>query len=192
MCARVVGIDLAASAAKLSGFCLLEDSTAKTALLRFDRELVAAVRASRPALVAIDAPMLGLPRRGRLRAAERALARLGVRFFPPRGMPGMEGLVSRARALRRALIGLGFEVIEVFPGAVKQLHGIKARDRAAIAAFLRSKKVSLERGRGLDELDAVLAAWTASLHLKRATIAVGGPKGIVLPKCKELIRRMKR
>ena len=56
----VVGLDLAGSPKRPTGFCLLRGRDAETDDLFGDEEILAAVRAAAPALVAIDAP-LNLP-----------------------------------------------------------------------------------------------------------------------------------
>ena len=106
---RVVGIDLAGSEKRDTGFCLLDVETleAEVCILHSDGEILEASVSSRPLVVAVDAP-LSIPR-GRRSIDERSpvhfrecdlqLRRLGIRFFPitlgpmrmltKRGMPRM-------------------------------------------------------------------------------------------------------
>ncbi|MEM7820274.1 MAG: DUF429 domain-containing protein, partial [Candidatus Aenigmatarchaeota archaeon] len=70
---RIVGIDLAGKPENDTGFCLLSDNGAETKLLHTDTEILAAVEAAKPDIIAIDAPFW-LPK-GNWRPAEEMLMR---------------------------------------------------------------------------------------------------------------------
>jgi len=56
----IVGLDLAGVENRPTGFCTLKDMKAETSLMYKDKEILGKIKESRPAVVAIDAP-LSLP-----------------------------------------------------------------------------------------------------------------------------------
>ncbi len=92
-------------------------------------------------------------------------------------------MVYRALALRKRLVGRGHEVIEVYPYASKvRLFGLPIPKKVTKAGrqWLRQRLEGLvpglrEYGRPLshDELDAIVAAYTAYLHGQGQAEAVG-------------------
>ena len=86
----IVGLDLAGVETRPAGFCTLEDWNVKTCVLYDDEEIIKKIQATKPKLVAVDAP-LSLPagrksideRTGtHLRECDRELLRRRIRFFP--------------------------------------------------------------------------------------------------------------
>jgi predicted nuclease with RNAse H fold len=91
----VIGIDLAASSRKPSGWALLKGNAAKTSLVYTDNEILENIARNHPTLTAINAP-LSLPRKGEVfRKADREMIRKGYRVFPP-NLPAMKKLALRA------------------------------------------------------------------------------------------------
>jgi hypothetical protein len=190
---RVVGVDLAGVESRPTGVCLLIDCTARTMVLYRDAELTGFVREQGPRVVAIDAP-LSLPRgrrslsqRGKphLRECDRQLLRMRIRFFPITLGP-MRKLTSRGMKLKQGLERMGFEVIEVYPGAAQDLWGIpRARDRKGLLSGLRKLGVKgLRKGMSSHELDAVTSALVGKLYLEGRYEAIGDASEglIILPK----------
>lgn len=193
----VVGLDLAGSPRRRTGFCRLGPGLrAVTHVLYEDEEILAAVRASRPTLVGIDAPLslpagrVSIDARGppHLRACDRALRALGIPFFPVTLGP-MRQLTARGSSLAARLDAEGFPSIEVYPGGAQDLlglprkgAGVRRLQRALVGFGFRG---GLER-RELthDELDAIAAAYTSREHLARRSLVLGVPTEgqLVLPR----------
>jgi len=138
-----------------------------------------------PAIVAIDAP-LALPR-GRtslevpgpphLRACDRELLALGIRFFPLTLGP-MRQLTARGIALASRLRDRGIPVIEAYPGGAQDVLGLprkgtgEERLRRAMVRFGFHGDVN-RRGITHDELDAVACAYTGREHLAGRSLVLG-------------------
>jgi uncharacterized protein len=185
---RVVGLDLAGSPLRSTGFCFLgRGSAARIATLHSDDEILAATRAARPDVVSIDAPLsIPLGRRTiedrsgpHLRAADRELLRLGIRFFPITLGP-MRMLTARGLRLRRQFEEDGLHTIESYPGAAQDLLRIP-RKQAGIAALRRGllrlgisgdlRRADLSH----DELDGVTCAVVGQAFLAGDFLAIGRP-----------------
>ncbi len=165
-------------------------------MLGSDVEIVAAVAESRPAVVAIDAP-LALPRGRRslaragpphLRACDRELLALGIRFFPVTLGP-MRQLTARGMRLARALRAQGWEVIEAYPGGAQDVLGLPRKgdgERALQAALVRFgfRGDVADRPLTHDELDAVACAYTGREHFAGRSLVLGDPDEaeLVLPR----------
>lgn len=187
----VVGIDLAGSPRRPTGLCLLRGLTAETHVVFNDDEILALVRQARPALVPMDAP-LSLPKGRRtihdrkgehLRPCDRALLRLGIRFFPITLGP-MRMLTERGLALKRKLRAMGYGAVECYPGAAQDLWGLprQHRNRRRLLAGLGTLGLKgLSRKATGDELDAATAALVGRLFLLGRGRMLGGKGGILVP-----------
>lgn len=194
---RAVGLDLAGSPRRRTGFCVLGPGLRVTTRVLFeDEEIVDAVRRSGATLVGIDAP-LSLPR-GRVsldvpgpphfRACDRVLRALGIRFFPVTLGP-MRMLTARGMALATTLQRLGVTVIETYPGGAQDVLGLPRKGageetlRRALVRFGFRGGVE-DRGVTHDELDAVLCAYTSREHLAGRSLVLGYPEEgeLVLPR----------
>jgi predicted nuclease with RNAse H fold len=187
----VVGIDLAGSPKRPTGLCVLHDLNAETHVAFSDEDILNFVKASRPILVPIDAP-LSLPN-GRLtihdrsgehlRECDRALLHRGIRFFPVTLGP-MRMLTERGLALKRELAQLGYKAVECFPGAAQDLWEIprQHRDRLGLLSGLRKLGVrGLKKTATSDELDAATAALAGQWFLLGQGLMLGGDLGIMIP-----------
>ena len=126
---RYVGIDLAGSPLRPTGFCAIDQNmNAHCSILNLDGEILAAIRKSKTRFVAIDAP-LALPKgrhcleehcRGRahFRACDRALTRMRIRFFPITIGP-MRMLTKRGMRVAKSIRRLGISAVETVPGAAQ-------------------------------------------------------------------------
>jgi predicted nuclease with RNAse H fold len=195
----VVGIDLAASSARRTGWARLEGDRVENVQLRTTEEIVARTLALRPDLVTIDAP-LSLPlgrdcacddcacrRFGITRLAERELRRRGIGVFWCL-LPSMQALTLRGMALAATFRAQGIPVLEVYPGAAQDLLGI-ARKRAGLDQLHAGLADFGVRGIpnlpaiSHDELDAITAALVGVFYLAGQYEAVGSEAEgvIVLP-----------
>lgn len=193
----VVGLDLAGSPRRRTGFCRLGPALSTDCrVLGSDSEVLEAVRLARPALVGIDAP-LSLPR-GRpsleaagpphFRACDRALRALGIPFFPLTLGP-MRQLTARGIALAGRLRAEGVPVIETYPGGAQDVLGLPRKgggERALQRALVRFGFRGAVQRRPLthDELDAILCAYTSREHLAGRSLVLGTPDEgeLVLPR----------
>jgi predicted nuclease with RNAse H fold len=196
-----VGIDLAGSPLRTTGFCQLDRSgLAQLVPLHRDEEILERTRAAHPAIVSIDAP-LSLPRGRRtiedrsgphLRACDRALLERKIRFFPITLGP-MRMHTTRGLRLQAVLVSEGFRVIESYPGGAQDVLGIP-RKGAGIAPLRRGLQTLGLRGditrRNVthDELDAATSAYVGLAVLAGRGEALGDPsEGLLyLPRPKRL------
>ncbi|MGP8071641.1 MAG: DUF429 domain-containing protein [Thermoplasmata archaeon] len=200
---RVVGLDLAGSPRRTTGFCFLGRGTrVRTRALSTDEEISDAVRSSEPDLVAIDAPLF-LPQ-GRttiddrsgphLRAADRELLRLGIRFFPVTLGP-MRMLTRRGMQLRAELEEVGIPSIECYPGAAQDLWGIprKQEGEEALRRALARRGLTGDVTRTdltHDELDAISCALVGRAFLEGDFLAIGRPdEGVMILPSRSACRR---
>ena len=211
----VLGVDPAFPGRGVA-FALLD---ADARLLRLGRQegyadLLSLAQGLAAEVIAIDAP-LGLPLGwgcldlpctcGRCqtgpsarRAAERALARLGIGVMWTTKRTILRPLVEWAMAQRQALEKAGKEVIEVYPYASKVALLGRPPARKTTAVGRQWLQIGLSRWvHGLptdrllshDELDAVVAAYTAILWRHGDACALGRPEdGVIVVPCPTLTR----
>jgi predicted nuclease with RNAse H fold len=184
----VVGIDLAGSARRDTGFCVMDSKMrSKTMVLHTDDEILQKTTNARPDVVSIDAPLF-LPK-GRksleikgpphFRECDKELLRMHIKFFPISLGP-MRMLTARGMRLRSILEAQGFEVIESFPGAIQDLLNMPRKQEGLplLSSALSRYGVAM-RGQGKDlsgdELDAVTSALVGLLYLRGDYRAIGDP-----------------
>lgn len=192
----VVGIDLAGSERRDTGFCVMDARMhCEIEVLRTDDEVLALTTGAAPAVVSIDAPLF-LPKgrksiedRGppHFRECDRELLRMHIRFLPISLGP-MRMLTSRGIRLRAALGAKESETIESFPGAIQDLLHMPRKQAGLplLAKALIDHGIDLGRaGEALngDELDAVTSALVGMLY-KGQYRAIGDPEEgpMVLPR----------
>jgi len=196
-----LGIDLTSSPRRPSAYGVLNQGGALAAvgLAREDAELLALTDRWWPRIVAVDAP-LSLPRGlccleeacpcrpvapDGLKAAERALFRRGISLYATTKRSIIKAMVYRAIGLRQALEERGYVVLEVYPYAAKVRlwgEGIPKKTTPAGSRWLRERLEGLvpglreHEGRlGHDQLDAIVAAYTAYLYDHDLAEGVGDP-----------------
>jgi hypothetical protein len=154
-------------------------------VLHSDEEILSETRLAAPDVVSIDAPLFlpkgreSLEKRGppHLRACDRELLRMKIRFFPISLGP-MRMLTERGMRLRKILESDGFKVIEAYPGAVQDMLGMPRKQagledlRRALVDFgvrggIKKKDISG------DELDAVTCAILGKMYLDGSYQAIG-------------------
>jgi predicted nuclease with RNAse H fold len=192
----IVGIDLAGSEKRPTGFCILHDLNSKCCILYTDREILENVQKVKPKVIAIDAP-LSLPK-GRksleekcnihLRKCDKELISMKIKFFPITLGP-MRMLTKRGIRLRRILEKKGFKVIEVYPGAAQDIWKIPRKQkgleklRRGLMRLGVKGDISKNDITG-DELDAITSALVGKAYLEGKYLAIGDPEEglIILPK----------
>lgn len=187
---RIVGIDLTGSAARPTGWSLLEGGVSVTGTLRTTHEIIARTLECEPRLVSIDSP-LSLPVGrdctdddcpcravgGIMRACERELKRRGVNVYPCL-IQSMQALTRRGREIATALRGAGVEVIESYPGAAQDIMRIPRKRASQEQLHAGLERFGL---RGLrspgdlthDELDAATSAAVGAFYLGDLYEALG-------------------
>ncbi len=188
----VVGLDLAGVETRPTGFCLLTDLNAQTALLYTNAEIIAQIDQTKPAIIGIHAPLSLPPGRtsleertdAHLRESDRELLRRGIKFFPVTLGP-MRKLTARGIYLRGVLEKKGFVVLEVYPGGAQDVLGIPRKQQGLdrLKAGLENLGITgLKAGLSDHELDAATCAYVGRLFLEEKTETYGLPNdGIVMP-----------
>jgi uncharacterized protein len=184
----VVGLDLAGSERRNTGYCLMDKNMrCRTGVLHSDDEIIGETIAAEPSVVSIDAPLF-LPKgrksiedRGppHFRECDKELLRMHIRFFPISLGP-MRMLTTRGMKLRAALEGQGLEVIESFPGAIQDILHMPRKQAGLplLARALTHYGVALGRPEeelNGDELDAVTSALVGLLYKRGKYRAIGDP-----------------
>lgn len=188
--ARIVGIDLTGSEARVTGWALLEDGLVVTGGLSSTDDIVERTLACRPRLVSIDSPLSlpigrdctddSCPCRavgGITRHCERQLKRRGVNVYPCL-IQSMQALTRRGTAIAQRLRAAGVEVIESYPGAAQDIMRIPRKRasqdqlRAGLARFgLRGLRPAGQLTH--DELDAATSAVVGAFYLADLYEALG-------------------
>ncbi len=198
---KAVGIDLAGSENRNTGFCILgKNLETKTLVLHSDEEIIREIEKVQPEIISIDAP-LALPkgrdclkntckcsRFGHFRKCDLELRKMGIRLFPPTLGP-MRKLTMRGIRLKKHFEKEGYKVIESFPGSIQDVLKIP-RKNAGLEKLRRGlikygfvgdvKKKEITD----DELDAVCSALVGKLFLENNYTAIGDPEEVlmILPK----------
>ena len=179
-----MGIDLAASDKRLSGYCVLSspDLSCETGIARRDEELLGLALSARPRVVAIDAPLSFAANGGPFRRCDLEARKRGFMVLPL-SMPSMAKLTIRGIELKKSLEERGFEVIEVFPTGGFRALGIVPPRRGIGKALegLRSMGLRIEGAKSVHELDAVMAAYTAYKYFVGEAEVLGDPtEGVIV------------
>ena len=194
---RIVGLDLAGSETRRTGFCSMDQGlSCRTKVLYTDEEVIRETLSQEPDVVSIDAPLF-LPK-GReslevkgpphFRACDRELLRMKIRFFPISLGP-MRKLTKRGMSLRSVFEESGLRVIESFPGAIQDMLGMPRKQegleklRMALIRYGARGEVNRNDLTG-DELDAITCALVGKMLLEGDYLAIGDPEEglMILPK----------
>jgi predicted nuclease with RNAse H fold len=181
----IIGIDLAGKQKNPTGWAVWENKKVETCLLYTDNQILESIIQNKPEIIAIDAPF-NLPKSGILRKADREMIKNGYRVFPPT-LPAMKTLTIRAMKLNMLIAKKGFKTIEVHPTSTCKALNIPPKDWKKIKTVLM--QLGLEdtlkvRTLAPHEIDAVIAALTAYLYMRKQTKALGDEKEgyIIIPK----------
>ena len=185
---RVVGLDLAGSERRDTGFCVMGSTMAcRVEILHTDDEIVSKTTAASPRVVSIDAPLflpLGRPSlevKGppHFRECDKELLRMKIRFFPISLGP-MRMLTARGMRLRSVFEKQGLEVIESFPGAIQDILGMPRKQEGVgkLERALRRYGVRWKARPPLtgDELDGITSALVGLMYAKGDYRAIGDPR----------------
>src|SRR5579863_1679423 len=184
----VVGLDLAGSPKRNTGFCVMSSGLlCRVLTLHSDEEILSKTINAEPELVSIDAPLFlpkgpkSLEDRGppHFRECDKELLRMHIRFFPISLGP-MRMLTSRGMKLRKELESTGLEVIESFPGAIQDILGFPRKQAGIdkLAGALVEYGLKFDRpatGLNGDELDATTSALVGMMHLNGESRTIGDP-----------------
>ena len=190
----VAGIDLAGSPKRPTGGCLLRGLRATTALLFEDEAILDFVRAGRPDLVTVDAPLNLPPGRRSIedrngehyRLCDLELRARGIPFFPITLGP-MRSLTTRGIALRRLMEDEGFRVLEMYPGGAQDIWRLPRarRDLAGLrSGLVRLGLKDLAKRPSDHELDAATGALVGRFYLQGRAQVLGdfATGAILLPR----------
>ncbi len=192
------GLDFA-SPGHVSGYAVLDAAASllDVGVAGDDAEIVALIERSGARTIAIDCP-LGLPAgldcldavhecaasspKG-IRESELAVRALGFGLYFTTKKTIIRAMAERGIALRRTLEARGLQVLEVYPYATKRvLFGgpFPKKTRPEGLRWLRDRVTTIVPGAGAvgrdlshDELDAIVAAYTALLFARGEAIALG-------------------
>lgn len=195
-----IGIDLAGSQKRPTGICVLDENmNAKTFIVYSDDDIIKVISDTKPLVIAIDAPLF-LPKGRRslkerepihLRSCDRELLKMGIKFFPITLGP-MRMLTERGIRLRLTLEGLGYKVIETYPGAAQDILGIpRKKDLIGLKSGLIKIGIKMYKNDlSNDELDAITCALVAKMYFENKYTALGvSDEGfMILPPIKNMKR----
>lgn len=192
---KIVGIDLAGSERRSTGFCVMNEKLeVQVFIVHTDEEIVEKVEMEAPDIIAIDAPLslpkgrksLKLKSKIHFRECDRELWKFGIKFFPITLGP-MRKLTERGMKLKELFEKKGYKVIEVYPGGAQDILKLPRKQNG-----IEKLRSGLERMgvRGLmgtmggDELDAVTCALVGKLYLEGNYTALGNLNEgqIIVPK----------
>ena len=183
-----LGVDPTCSEARLLGYAVLDEQARLLAvgLVTTDEQILSLAERWRPCLVALDAPLswpFDLESKGR--QCELLLAHEGIGTFRTTRRTIIRALIERGIGLAAAVRAQGFKVIEIYPyGSKVRLfrRPIPQKTTPEGRAWLRQRLEALVPGlaehQGTlshDELDAVVAAYTALLRDRGLAEEVGDP-----------------
>jgi len=184
----IMGIDLAGKSENPTGVAIWKNKRVKTTLLYTDSQILETITQNKPEITAIDAPF-SLPKSGIFRKADKEMIQCGYRVFPP-SLPAMKKLTRRAMKINRIIMEKGYKTIETHPTSTCKALSIPSKDWGKIQTVL--KQIGIEGALEAQlmtshEIDAILAALTAYLHIKNLTEALGDEKEgyIIVPKKQE-------
>ncbi len=189
---KILGLDLAGSEKRNTGYCILGNKNAEFGVVRTEKKIIGIVKKEAPDVVAIDAP-LSLPKGRRniekrsdnhFRECDRMLMERKIKFFPITLGP-MRMLTKRGMEIKKKIEKMDkkIKVIEVFPGAAYDVFGVKRKDKKEIIGWARRFGINARKAKTQDELDAIACAITGLLYARGNCEELKGKDGtIVIPK----------
>ncbi len=181
--AAYIGIDLAASEKRCTGFAALTEEFSGRIVLRRatcifgDIDIVNEVLyfrnyVSSKVIIAIDAPLSNAVK---FREVDRRMISLGFRVFPPT-FKWMKVLTIRGTRLARELAKRGLKVIETHPRSVLLSSGCASLCELVQQLGLETRETDL---RNEHIRDALLAAIAALCYVKRCGKAIEASDGCI-------------
>lgn len=183
---RVLGIDLAGSPRRNTGYAFIRDSKTVVGIIHSNEEIVETSKNFD--FIFIDAP-LSVPegrktindREGKhLRECDRMLRELGIKFFPVTLGP-MRMLTERGLAIKKELESIGKKTFETLPGALYDYFGVGRKNKPRILELFYELGLELEhREYTQDELDAVASLLIGIYHLNGKSRVLSGKDGEIV------------
>jgi len=188
---NIVGIDLASKPERPTGWACLKGNKIKVKKIFSDENILEETAHAKPVIVAIDAP-LTLPKRGVNRESDREMRRRGYPVLPPL-YPAMKMLTYRGIKLAEKLRDQEIDVIEVHPTSTRKSLSMPVKDWKNIRKIFKQMGIQgLSGDLSSHELDAVTAAITGYLHIKRDTEKIGDSvEGYIVVPVRKLWREIK-
>jgi histidinol phosphatase-like PHP family hydrolase/predicted nuclease with RNAse H fold/dephospho-CoA kinase len=195
---KSIGIDLTGSEKKASGFAVLSGPVVETFPILTDDEIIESVLKVKPDIISIDSP-LSLPaerccgdkncecaKHGIMRYCELTLKRFGIGVYPCL-IDSMVSLTMRGIKLASRLRGLGFKVIESYPGVAQDLLHIPRKRKGLELLLNGMKNFGIEGIRDditHDEADAITSALVGYFYLDDKYTGLGNDKEnyLIVPK----------
>ncbi|MCD6491411.1 MAG: DUF429 domain-containing protein [Candidatus Korarchaeota archaeon] len=184
----IIGLDLAGSENRQSGFCLIQDNEIiDYGILFTDKQIISFIGEKNPDLIAIDAPF-NLPKKGNFRDCDLLMKEIGLHPFPPT-MSGMRLLVERVNRLLKIFREKNIEAIEVFPAGAIRFLGFKRKPKSITerVKYLREiiSFIGLKSRRYIgrirpDEFDAIICAITGYAYATQNYIEITGEECTVI------------
>lgn len=179
-----LGIDLAASPKRPTGFCVLRDFECLTGIVKSDEEILNLASVN-PKVIAMDSP-LSFPLSDKpFRKCDLEARRRGFLVLPL-NMTSMKRLTMRGIKLKKVFNEMGFQVIEVFPtGAFLSLNITPPkRDLKKAIRGLRELGLVFSNEKTIHELDAMISAYVAYKYYRGEVEILGDDEEgtIIIPK----------
>ena len=181
MTQAVAGLDLAASPKRCTGYAVIvltkrHSILTKVKCLSTDESIVSEVLKDEVRLIAIDAPLIRIPR---MRDVDRLLIKLGFRVFPP-NFKWMRDLSVRGWKIAEKLRSLSIEVIETHPHSALLGAGVNScSDLLELLSINVGVKGFTNTVMIKDLSDSVVAAVVAYCYVKGCSEAVSTGDGTV-------------
>ncbi|MDH5806896.1 MAG: DUF429 domain-containing protein [Candidatus Methanomethylicaceae archaeon] len=179
-----LGIDLAASPKRPTGFCILKELECITGIVKTDEEILNLANIN-PKIIAIDSPLSFSLNNKPFRICDLEARRKGF-FVLPLNIISMKKLTIRGIKLKKEFNKMGFQVIEVFPtGAFLALNIIPPKkDIKKAIKGLRELGLIFSNEKTIHELDAMISAYVAYKYYKGEVEVLGNNEEgtIIIPK----------
>lgn len=179
-----LGIDLAASPKRPTGFCILKEFECITGIIKSDEEILDLAYVN-PKIIAIDSPLSFSLNNKPFRTCDLEARKRGF-FVLPLSMTAMKKLTARGIKLKKEFNEMGYQVIEVFPtGAFLALNIIPPKKSIEkTIKGLRELGLIFSNDKTIHELDAMISAYVAYKYYKGEVEILGNAEEgtIVIPK----------
>lgn len=183
---NILGIDLAGSPKRNTGFAYFSKDKLHIGILHSDYEIINLAKGFD--IIMIDAP-LSIPK-GRkniddkngphLRECDMMLRKLGIKFFPVTLGP-MRILTKRGIQIKSELEKLNKTVFETFPGAVYDKLQVERKNKNQIIKIFKELNLPLEeKDYQQDELDAVACLIAGIFYYENKAQILSGIDGTIV------------
>lgn len=204
---RIIGIDLTGSEEKESGWSYLAGEHAQCRRIKTDAELIETVIDLKPDIVSIDSPLAYPKNRccarkdcecskyGIMRQSERLLRHFGITVYPCL-IDSMVNLTTRGMRLAKTLRGMGYTVIESYPGVAQDVLMIPRKGKTkeqfihlkqGLANFGITGDLLTDPWISHDEVDAITSALVGYFYLNGQYVGLGNEDEdyLIVPRIQE-------